>query len=541
VAAVQLLLERAVQHVVHERALPRAAHAGHHGERAERHADVGALEVVLARAGERDPPRPQPAPLGGERHGALAREVLAGERALGGAADRAGEHQLAPLLAAPRADLDHVVGHLDRLGVVLDDEHRVAGVAQAAQQAEQPLHVARVQPHARLVEHVERVHEARPERVGEADALRLAAGERARGAVEREVAEPHVDEEAHPRARLVEDVGGDLPLGAAQLEPAEPPVERVDRHRRGVADRPLADAHGQRLGLEARAPARGALLRGLVLPEEDADVLLVALLFLAPQEREGADEAAPRAVQDALLLGARELRPRPVGRDPLAARELHHLAPLGLVTRLLPRVDGAGGERALGVADDERLVVLEHGAEAVARLAGAARVVEREELRRRGGEAGAVVRALEPLREVEPAHRRPACAPCTPAGAGMGSANTSAASPSPSRNAVPIASLSRAAVSADAARRSTTTSSSVAAVRSSPRAPTSSRCSISPSTATRTNPCARRFSTTTGCVTLAERRSGKATVKRVPAGSAATRSTTLSTVSGRSSRPHAGQ
>ena len=96
---------------------------------------------------------------------------------------------VAALLAALRPELHHVVRGLDRLEVVLDDEHRVAAVAQPEQQREQPVHVARVQPDRRLVEHVERVDEARAERVGEPDALRLAAGERARRAIEREVVE----------------------------------------------------------------------------------------------------------------------------------------------------------------------------------------------------------------------------------------------------------------------------------------------------------------------------------------------------------------
>ena len=48
------------------------------------------------------------------------------------------------------------------------------------EQAKQPVHVARVQPDRRLVEHVQRVDELRAERVGEPDALRFAAGQRAR-------------------------------------------------------------------------------------------------------------------------------------------------------------------------------------------------------------------------------------------------------------------------------------------------------------------------------------------------------------------------
>ena len=104
VLAVQLRLERAQQHVVHERALSRSRNAGHRGHGAERDRDVDALEVVLARAGERDPPRPERA---GARRAPESRcapvRYCAGERALGDARHRAGEHELAALLAARRA------------------------------------------------------------------------------------------------------------------------------------------------------------------------------------------------------------------------------------------------------------------------------------------------------------------------------------------------------------------------------------------------------------------------------------------------------
>ena len=78
---------------------------------------------------------------------------------------------------------------------------------------DQPRAVARVQPDRRLVEHVERVHQRRADRGRQVDALELAAGERARLAVERQVAEPDLDQVAErgcgsrrarapPRSRL---------------------------------------------------------------------------------------------------------------------------------------------------------------------------------------------------------------------------------------------------------------------------------------------------------------------------------------------------
>jgi hypothetical protein len=69
------------------------------------------------------------------------------------------EHHLAALAAGVRAEVDHVVGDRDRLGLVLHDQHRVALVAQLQQQAVHPLDVVRVQADGRLVEDVRDVGE----------------------------------------------------------------------------------------------------------------------------------------------------------------------------------------------------------------------------------------------------------------------------------------------------------------------------------------------------------------------------------------------
>ena len=77
-------------------------------------------------------------------------------------------------------EVDHVVGRLDGLLVVLDHDDRVAQVAEPAQRAEQPLVVALVQPDARLVQDVEHADQPGADLGGEPDALGLAAGERRR-------------------------------------------------------------------------------------------------------------------------------------------------------------------------------------------------------------------------------------------------------------------------------------------------------------------------------------------------------------------------
>ena len=112
---------------------------------------------------------------------AAAGEVLAGERVGVGeqVGDGAGVHDLAAVLAGARADVDDPVGGGDGVLVVLDDDERVAEVAQPGEGLDQPVVVALVQPDARLVEHVEHADQAGADLGGEPDALGLAAGERA--------------------------------------------------------------------------------------------------------------------------------------------------------------------------------------------------------------------------------------------------------------------------------------------------------------------------------------------------------------------------
>jgi hypothetical protein len=74
-----------------------------------------------------------------------------------------------------------------------------------------------VQADAWLVEHVEHAGEAGADLAGEADALALAAGEGAGGAIEVEVIEADIVEEAQPLDDLLEDGAGDLVLLVGQM------------------------------------------------------------------------------------------------------------------------------------------------------------------------------------------------------------------------------------------------------------------------------------------------------------------------------------
>ena len=157
-------------------------------------------------------------------------------------------------------------------------------------------HVARVQADRRLVEHEQRVHQRGAERGGEVDALHLAAGERARLAIEREVAEPDLAQIAEARADLGEQQLGRLVERRRQGRSASKKSPAlVDRQQHQVVDRRsvrAAQAPEQRVGLEPRAVAGRARRVGAVLRQQHADVHLVGL-GLEPGEE------APHAVPGA--------------------------------------------------------------------------------------------------------------------------------------------------------------------------------------------------------------------------------------------------
>src|ERR1041385_9332653 len=85
----------------------------------------------------------------------------------------------------------------------------------------------------------------------------------------------------------------------------------------------------------------------------------------------------------------RQVLPRRIERDALGPRGLAQDATAALIARLGPRIQRALREALPGWGHDERFVVLQDGAEAVASGAGTPRVVEREQDRRerRGGRA----------------------------------------------------------------------------------------------------------------------------------------------------------
>ena len=82
------------------------------------------------------------------------------------------------------SDIDDVVTGADGFFIVFDDDHGVAKVAQVGEGVQQALVVALMQTDGGFVEYVHDAHQAGANLAGQADALRLAAGEGFRAAIE---------------------------------------------------------------------------------------------------------------------------------------------------------------------------------------------------------------------------------------------------------------------------------------------------------------------------------------------------------------------
>ncbi len=120
--------------------------------------------------------------------------------------------------AGAGAEIDDRVGRPHRVFVMLDDDDRVAHVAQLRERVEQLLIVARVQADRRFVEDVEHADQAAADLPGQPNSLRFAARERRGGAIERQIFEPDVDQKPEPAANFLEHFGGDRLSGRIEIQ-----------------------------------------------------------------------------------------------------------------------------------------------------------------------------------------------------------------------------------------------------------------------------------------------------------------------------------
>ena len=79
---------------------------------------------------------------------------------------------------------------------MLDDYNGIAQIAQSLQNTDKPMRISLMQTDTRLVQHVERTHQAAAELRSQTDALALSTRERIGQAVKCQIPQPHFEQEA---------------------------------------------------------------------------------------------------------------------------------------------------------------------------------------------------------------------------------------------------------------------------------------------------------------------------------------------------------
>ena len=125
--------------------------------------------------------------------------------------ERALRDDLAAMDAGAGAHVDDVIGGADRILVMLDDDHGVAEIAQAPERVEQPVVVALVEAD-RWARRARRARPTGREPIWQARRMRWLSPPDSvpLGAIEVEIIEPDIVEEAEPLDDLLEDALGDL-------------------------------------------------------------------------------------------------------------------------------------------------------------------------------------------------------------------------------------------------------------------------------------------------------------------------------------------
>ena len=285
------------QDLVDQRALSTPRDAGHTDDPAEGNGRVDRLEIV--RRGPLDDHRVlriKRASSRGYLDASSAREVHAGKRVFGGFdfRRRSLRDHPAAVLTRAGADVDDVIGLPNHIFVVFDHKHGVADVGEMAKRRDKPIVVSLVQADGRLVKHVADADQSGSDLRGEADSLRLAAGEGSTPSIEREIIKADRSKEAQSGPDLAENRRRDrfaLGVELEIIEEFERPFDREVGHLRDVERLPGAidlDASGR--GLEATAPAVRALGSGHVAVHPLSNELTFAGLVSPPQVGEHALE-----------------------------------------------------------------------------------------------------------------------------------------------------------------------------------------------------------------------------------------------------------
>ncbi len=203
-----------VQHIVDQGRLPRSGNSGNRNQQVQRNVHVDAFEVVRARPLQPQPllRRPRRMPPRRNWNRQLAAEITPGDRSRirRDLLHRSRRQHLAPKFPGARAQIEQIIRRAQHVRIVLDHQDRVAQIAQLVQNPNQPRRVSRVQPDRRLIEHIERAHQARSQRRRQLNALRFPARQRRRQPIQGQVVQADGVEKCQPLPNLLQNAPRNL-------------------------------------------------------------------------------------------------------------------------------------------------------------------------------------------------------------------------------------------------------------------------------------------------------------------------------------------
>ena len=120
------------------------------------------------------------------------------------------KHDLSSLSSVAGPQVDDLVGRFHHHRLMLNHNNRVAQIPESLEDCDQSCRVPRMEPHARLVQDVERVDQSSPQTRREVHPLGLPSGQRAGRTIQRQIPQPHFVQVTQSRLGLPQDDGQGL-------------------------------------------------------------------------------------------------------------------------------------------------------------------------------------------------------------------------------------------------------------------------------------------------------------------------------------------
>ena len=185
------------------------------------------------------------------------------------------------------ADVDDVIGGADDFFIMFHYDHRIAQLLQLAQDVYQLVRIAAVKSDTRFVQDVETAHQAASQRSRQIDTLAFTAGQRVAEAVQCEVSQAYVQQEADAVVDFYKDAAGYVGIVLIQLQVVEKDFQFGDGQVYQLGDAASAHPYITGFGLQPGAVAFGA--KGFTAITRQHYTVLYLVLVLLQHLEEGVD------------------------------------------------------------------------------------------------------------------------------------------------------------------------------------------------------------------------------------------------------------